>query len=117
MRSFALLFAFVCSAFAYTVDVPNGEQGWQSFGPQLLKWSRVDTDSSTFAVVLTNQDRTILPRDVFIGRDVDGTRLATWVHSHRERFPTGDHFRVNLVRDHNDPNTIFAQSSEFSIYY
>lgn len=111
-------------------------------GPKMLfpslEWSRVDTDSPSFAVVLTNQDRvrtifyllqgsqllntlpqlqSVLPSDIVIAQWVDGTRLHDSIRAPHGGFPTGDNFRVNLVQDSSDTSTIFAQSSEFSIHW
>ncbi|PPQ71687.1 hypothetical protein CVT26_007654 [Gymnopilus dilepis] len=115
MQSFALLLAFASSAFAYLVNVPNAYEGWSSYGPQKLEWSRVDTDSPGFSVVLTNQDRSVLPTDFLIEKYVDGTRGYAKIWPPHHGFPVGDCFRVNLVRGPDDWNTIFAQSNEFTI--
>ncbi|KAF9444254.1 fruit-body specific gene D [Macrolepiota fuliginosa MF-IS2] len=111
----ALFLSFASSSLAYLVNVPNGYQGWKENGPQPLEWSRVDTDAEYFAVVLTNQDRTVLPYDIVLEKYVDGTHLKKEIRLPQDGCPTGDHFRVNLVKSADEPNTIYAQSSEFSI--
>lgn len=56
MRSSRIVFAlsFVLGAFGYLVTSPSATSPWTSTGPNSLSWNRVDTDPSTFAVVLTN---------------------------------------------------------------
>ena len=39
MRAIVLLLAFVSSAFAYSVTVPNSSQGWTNQGPQTYVFS------------------------------------------------------------------------------
>jgi hypothetical protein len=72
MRALAFLLAFISSAFAYQVLIPNAVQGWTNVGGQpyvssvksllvtlmtscSLSWARVATDSLNFTVVLDNQ--------------------------------------------------------------
>ena len=80
MYTFRLLFRlalFISATFAYNVTTPSNSQGWTSKGPQPLVlflllilrvmlyifiiveprliWQRVNTDPTTFAVVLVNQ--------------------------------------------------------------
>ncbi|EKM81519.1 hypothetical protein AGABI1DRAFT_111820 [Agaricus bisporus var. burnettii JB137-S8] len=113
----ALLLSFVSSSFAYLVNVPNDHQGWSAYGPQTsLSWSRVNTDATSFAVFLTNQDRTVLLEDFLVANYIDGTRLTTKIYPGRGGFPTGSHFRVNLVKNANEIHTIYAQSNEFTIH-
>ncbi|KAF8867648.1 fruit-body specific protein D, partial [Gymnopilus junonius] len=79
-------------------------------------WSRVDTNSPSFMVVLTNQDWNILPQDIVLAYYMDGTHLYDSIRVPYGGFPTGDHFCINLVKDPSNTSTIFAQSSEFSIH-
>lgn len=46
---------------------------------------------------------------------VDGTLGFTRLNPHNGGWPTGSHFRVNLVKDDLDLNSILAQSPEFEI--
>jgi len=114
MRSVALLLAFVSSAFAYSVLSPNGAQGWTNQGAQLLTWQRVDSDRLNFTCVLTNQNITGFNPQILAAL-VDGTLGKANMNPPSGGWPTGSHFRVNLVQDATDTNTILAQSPEFDI--
>ncbi|PPQ65940.1 hypothetical protein CVT26_010702 [Gymnopilus dilepis] len=114
MRSVAFLLAFISSAFAYQVLSPGGAQGWTNHGAQLLTWQRVDTDRLNFTALLTNQNITGFQPQVLAAL-VDGTLGKANMNPPSGGWPTGDHFRVNLVQDATDLNSILAQSTEFSI--
>ncbi|KAF4619818.1 hypothetical protein D9613_005110 [Agrocybe pediades] len=114
MHSVAVLFAFVSSAFAYQVLVPNGVQGWTNQGAQPLKWDMVSTDRQNFTAVLTNQAVQGFDTQVLKAL-VNGTLGETTVNPPSGGWPVGEHFRVNLVQDANNLNTILAQSPEFTI--
>ncbi|PPQ77427.1 hypothetical protein CVT25_011009 [Psilocybe cyanescens] len=114
MRSVALLLAFASSAFAYTVLTPNGSQGWTNQGAQPLTWQRVDTDRQNFTALLVNQNITGFDPQVLQAL-VNGTDGSARLNPPSGGWPTGSHFRVNLVQDPNNLNTILAQSLEFTI--
>ncbi|KAJ3564668.1 hypothetical protein NP233_g8142 [Leucocoprinus birnbaumii] len=104
---------------AYLVKVPSDKQGWYSHYDGRITYNRVNTDADRFAIILTNQDRSVLPEDIVLKTGVVG---GTPVQDHtiiiqppQEGFPVGDHFRINFVKVPNDQHTIFAQSSEFTI--
>jgi hypothetical protein len=63
MRSFAVVFAFVASALAYSVLEPSATQGWSTGGPNTLSWDMVSTDASNFTAVLTNEVRFLVGID------------------------------------------------------
>ena len=111
----ALIGLLAPTAQAYTVTGPGGTQGWRSQSAQSLTWTRADSDPATFAVVLTNQDRAVLPHDLVLAKQVDGTRTSVKIYPPRGGFPTGDHFRVEFVKSADDQGTIYAQSEEFTI--
>jgi len=116
MRAVAVLLALAASAFAYKVDQPNALQGWTNSGSQLVVWERVSTDPANFTIILTNVDRALLPQDQILMAQQDGTgQTQVSVGPPSGGWPSGPHFRVNLVKDVNEPNTILAQSSEFTI--
>ncbi|KAG6812992.1 hypothetical protein H0H92_014923 [Tricholoma furcatifolium] len=50
-----------------------------------------------------------------LAAQVDGSLESTTVNPPSGGWPEGQGFRVNLVKDVNDLNTILAQSSQFSI--
>ncbi|KAF5362052.1 hypothetical protein D9756_002093 [Leucocoprinus leucothites] len=115
----ALFFSFLTSSLAYMVKVPNDKQGWYSHYVGRITWDRVDTDTDHFAIILTNQDRSVLPEDIVLKSWVSG---GTPNQNHnidiepiKGGFPIGSHFRVNFVKIANEQQTIYAQSSEFTI--
>ncbi|KIM46359.1 hypothetical protein M413DRAFT_64832 [Hebeloma cylindrosporum] len=114
MRAVALVLALISSAFAYTVLTPNGSQGWTNQGGQPLTWQRVDTDRLNFTVLLTNQKVTGFEPQILAAL-VDGSLGNTSLNAPSGGWPTGTNFRVNLVQDDRNLNTILAQSPEFSI--
>jgi len=114
MRALSVLLAFISSAFAYQVLVPNASQGWTNQGGQSLSWDRVSTDSLNFTVVLDNQNITGFSPQVLAAL-VDGSLGNATMNPPSGGWPTGTHFRVNLVRDTNSLSTMYAQSVEFSI--
>jgi len=116
MRSVALALSFAASAWAYTVTVPSQTQGWTNSGSQTLSWTRVDTDALNFTAVLTNQDRSILPsNNEILDALVNGTDGTISVNPPSAGWVVGSGYQVNLVQDPNDLDTIYAQSSQFSI--
>ncbi|XP_006460322.1 hypothetical protein AGABI2DRAFT_68206 [Agaricus bisporus var. bisporus H97] len=116
MRSIAITLALVASACAYSVSQPSSSMGWSTSGGQPLTWSRVDTDPTNFTVVLTNQDRSVLPQDQVLIAEQDGVgQTKVSCNPPSGGWPVGDHFRVNLVKNVDEQNAILAQSSEFTI--
>ncbi|EDR12329.1 GPI-anchored small secreted protein [Laccaria bicolor S238N-H82] len=114
--SITFLLSAAASTLAYSVTSPNGSQGWTNQGAQPLAWQRVNTDRLNFTAVLTNQNRQLLPTDQVLAALVDGTLGNTTVNPPSGGWPTpGGGYRVNLVQDANDLNTILAQSPEFNI--
>ncbi|KIK04653.1 hypothetical protein K443DRAFT_675671 [Laccaria amethystina LaAM-08-1] len=114
--SISFLLSVAASALAYSVTSPNGSQGWTNQGAQFLSWTRVNTDRLNFTAVLTNQNRALLPTDQVLAALVDGTLPNTTVNPPSGGWPTpGGGYRVNLVQDATDLNTILAQSPEFNI--
>ncbi|KAJ3564667.1 hypothetical protein NP233_g8143 [Leucocoprinus birnbaumii] len=114
--STTLLLSLVSSSLAYLVTAPNGDanKNWNgASSPQTVSWTRVDTDAATFNIVLTNVDRAILPSDQVLAKQVNGQKLQTKVFPPRGGFPTGSHFRINLVSTQD--GSIYAQSNEFTI--
>jgi len=110
------IFAFSASAIAYEVIVPSPSQGWTNNGAQTVSWQLVPTDPSNFTIVLTNTNREVMPQnDLVLDALVVGSLLTTKVNPPSAGWPTGGTFRVNLVKDTEDLNTILAQSDEFNI--
>ncbi|KAH9482758.1 hypothetical protein JR316_0004858 [Psilocybe cubensis] len=114
MRAVAALLAFASSALAYSVLSPNGAQGWTNQGAQLLTWQRVDTDRQNFTALLINQNITDFKPQVLQAL-VNGTDGSARLNPPSGGWPVGPHFRVNLVQDPNNLDTILAQSPEFTI--
>ncbi|KAF8631601.1 hypothetical protein AX15_002349 [Amanita polypyramis BW_CC] len=108
--------SLAASTLGYTVSIPNASKGWTNEGAQTLTWTRVATDSSNFTAVLTNVDRSVLSENnQVLAALVVGTLGTTALNPPSGGWPLGNGFRVNLVKDTEDLNTIYAQSDEFSI--
>ncbi|KAA1466707.1 hypothetical protein DENSPDRAFT_856324 [Dentipellis sp. KUC8613] len=116
MRTIAAVLSLAASALAYSVSQPNSNQGWTTTGPNIVSWSRVDTDAKNFTLVLVNQDRSVMPQnDQVLSAFVDGTTGQLTASPPSGGWPTGKGFQVNLVEDPNHLNTILAQSNQFTI--
>ncbi|KAJ4478330.1 GPI-anchored small secreted protein [Lentinula aciculospora] len=117
MRSAAALcLVFAASAYAYTVTFPTESEGWTNSGAQLLSWSRVDTDPLNFTAVLVNNDASILSDPQILAAQVDGTLGNTTLNPPSGGWPSPDGgYRVNLVQNTTELNTILAQSPTFNI--
>ncbi|KAJ3722417.1 hypothetical protein C8R42DRAFT_775712 [Lentinula raphanica] len=117
MRSAAALtLAFAASACAYSVTFPTETEGWTNSGAQTLIWSRVDTDPLNFTAVLVNNDASILADPQILAAQVDGTLGNTTLNPPSGGWPSPDGgFRVNLVQNTTELNTILAQSPTFNI--
>ncbi|KAG8693366.1 GPI inositol deacylase, partial [Ceratobasidium sp. 395] len=114
--TFVALFSLVASAFAYQVTSPTSSTKWYSGEvTNPLTWDKVSTDPLTFCIVLTNEDRSLLPTDQQLIATVDGTTGKTDCPAPSGGFPVGKGFRINLVKSPSDMNTILAQSPEFEI--
>lgn len=69
MRVLAAVLLFVSAALAYQVTSPGQDQDWTTSGPNVLKWERVSTDPTTFAVMLSNQvSAPSLPAQLYLTR-------------------------------------------------
>ncbi|KAF8557027.1 hypothetical protein OG21DRAFT_1407884 [Imleria badia] len=116
MRVFTCLLLVVSSAFAYHVTYPNTDQGWTTSGLNYLEWERVDTDPTTFTVVLKND---VSPCNTnyneILDSNVDGTLGTQLCSTPSGGWPTGSAFRVNLAQDPEHLDTLLAQSNQFNI--
>jgi len=105
--------SFVASILGYQILTPNDEVGWTNSGPQNVTWIRVDTDSSTFTAVLTNQVITGFTSQT-LATNVDGTTGSTQFSPPGGTFPTGSGFRLDFVNTQ-ELDTILAQSNQYNI--
>ncbi|KAF8138486.1 GPI-anchored small secreted protein [Boletus edulis] len=115
MRVLTSVLLAVSSAFAYQVTFPGDpgdSQGWNTTGPNYLKWQRVDTDPTSFAVVLTNQNTGY---DEILDSVVDGTLGSVQCSTPAGGWPSGTNFRVNMAQDANHLSGLLAQSNGFNI--
>ncbi|KAG9105117.1 hypothetical protein FRC07_009603 [Ceratobasidium sp. 392] len=114
--TFVALLSFVAGSLAYQVTSPASSTKWYSGQvTNPLTWERVDTDPKQFTIVLTNQDRSLLPTDQQLIATVDGTTGKTDVPAPSGGFPPGKGFQINLVKSPSEMNTILAQSPVFEI--
>ncbi|KAG9104891.1 GPI inositol deacylase [Ceratobasidium sp. 370] len=103
-------------SLAYQVTFPTASGKWYSGEvTNQLTWDRVSTDATSFTIVLTNQNRALLPTDQQLIATVDGTTGKVDVPAPSGGFPVGKGFRVNLVKSTTELNSILAQSPEFEI--
>ncbi|OCH92162.1 hypothetical protein OBBRIDRAFT_470023 [Obba rivulosa] len=114
MRSVVAALVFVASAFAYSISSPNQSAGWTITGPNTVVWSMVSTDPQNFTIVLSNQVVSP-PTQQILAALVDGSLGQMTVNPPSGGWQTGTGFRVNLVKDANDLDSILAQSDQFAI--
>ncbi|KAG6378737.1 GPI-anchored small secreted protein [Boletus reticuloceps] len=112
MRVLTSVLLAVSSAFAYQVTFPGDSQGWNTTGPNFLKWQRVDTDPTSFAVVLTNQNTGY---DEILDSVIDGTLGSVQCSTPAGGWPSGTDFRVNIAQDATHLGGLLAQSDGFNI--
>ncbi|PPR04062.1 hypothetical protein CVT24_010637 [Panaeolus cyanescens] len=111
MRAFAVLFCLFASSLAYSVTRPSTGQGWNNDGGQVLSWQRVDTDRANFTAVLINPNQ----EQQILAALVDGTLGTAKMNPPSGGWPTGNGFRVRLVRDSQSLSSILAESQTFEI--
>ncbi|QRW19125.1 GPI-anchored small secreted protein [Rhizoctonia solani] len=118
MRSaFVALLSLIASAAAYQVTYPGAADKWYA-GTVTNKfdWTRVNTDADSFTLVLTNEDRSLLPvNNQQLIATVPGSAGSIDVPAPSGGFPVGKGFRVNMVKSPTELTTILAQSPEFEI--
>ncbi|KAI0722249.1 hypothetical protein C8T65DRAFT_628736 [Cerioporus squamosus] len=114
MRSIAALLALAASALAYQVTEPTNATGWTITGPNVVAWNKVSTDAANFTILLVNQNVNP-PTSQQLAALVDGSLGKTTVNPPSGGWKTGSGFQVNLVQDAEHPDTILAQSGQFSI--
>ncbi|CAE7116192.1 unnamed protein product [Rhizoctonia solani] len=115
--SFVALLSLIASAAAYQVTYPGGGEKWYAGTvTNTFKWDRVSTDADSFTLVLTNEDRSLLPvNNQQLIATVPGSTGTIEVPAPSGGFPVGKGFRVNMVKSPTDVTTILAQSPEFEI--
>ncbi|CAE6419034.1 unnamed protein product [Rhizoctonia solani] len=115
--SFVALLSLIASAAAYQVTYPGGDDKWYAGTvTNTFKWERVSTDADSFTLVLTNEDRSLLPvNNQQLIATVPGSTGTIEVPAPSGGFPVGKGFRVNMVQSPQNVTTILAQSPEFEI--
>ncbi|KZO93199.1 hypothetical protein CALVIDRAFT_260155 [Calocera viscosa TUFC12733] len=105
------------AALAIQVTSPTQSTLWSSGATsQTISWSSVVTDPTSFAIVLVNQDRTVLPtNDILLADNVSTSAGSVSVTYPGGTWPVGDAFQVNLVAASDQTSTIYAQSNDFNI--
>ncbi|KAL8278293.1 hypothetical protein RQP46_009325 [Phenoliferia psychrophenolica] len=116
---YALLGVLALAASSQAIAITTPAK-WTTTGPNVISWVSVDTDPSTFAAILVNQNTALLSASVLLETSVDtnpgsgGTFTVTPASG--DPFPAGPSYQVNFIKDANDPDTIYAQTNMFDIY-
>ena len=115
--SFVALLSLIASAAAYQVTSPGAATKWYAGSvTNTFTWERVSTDAEQFTLVLTNNDRSVLPvNNQQLIATVPGSTGTIEVPAPSGGFPVGTGFRVNMVKSPTELTTILAQSPEFEI--
>jgi len=116
MHSLSLLL-LALPALAIQVTSPTQFTVWDAASSsQTVSWSSVNTDATSFAIVLVNQDRSVLPtNDQVLAANVTTSSGSVSVTYPSGSWPVGDAFQVNLIASTDNINTIYAQSNDFNI--
>ncbi|KZV65660.1 hypothetical protein PENSPDRAFT_586452 [Peniophora sp. CONT] len=109
MRSVFALLSLAASALAFEVIEPSASQNWRlAADNNTVSWSSVKTDRSNFTIVLVNQDQTPAYSQII------SALVDTSLNSIAISLPNTN-YRVNLVQDSENLNTILAQSNDFEV--
>ncbi|OSX60095.1 hypothetical protein POSPLADRAFT_1147423 [Postia placenta MAD-698-R-SB12] len=114
LASVTVLLALATSAFSYMVTSPSNSSGWTTSGPNVVTWTKVDTDRANFTIVLNNQQVTPQYTQI-LDAFVVGTDGSVTVNPPSGGWVAGSNYRVNLVQDSNDLSALLAQSGFFTI--
>ncbi|THH31291.1 hypothetical protein EUX98_g2864 [Antrodiella citrinella] len=115
MRSVAIFLSLAASAFAYQVTSPTNSTGWTTTGPNVVSWTRVDSDPQNFTIQLSNQ-QSFPPKTETLIALVDGTKsTSVTVSPPSGGWVAGPGYQVNLVSADNTNSGILAQSGQFTI--
>ncbi|EJT97565.1 hypothetical protein DACRYDRAFT_24953 [Dacryopinax primogenitus] len=116
MYAFAALLLAI-PALGIAVTSPGQSTVWNAnTASQTVAWTSVDTDATSFAIFLVNQDRTVLPtNNQLLSANVSTSAGSTTVTYSSGTWPIGDAFQINFARDSNSPDSLYAQSVQFNI--
>ncbi|KAL8278302.1 hypothetical protein RQP46_009334 [Phenoliferia psychrophenolica] len=103
--------ALAASSLAITVNTPSG---WTTTGPNVLTWTSVATDHTTFAAVLVNNNKTLVPSQITIEAN-ETTSSGTFTVTPDSPYPAGSGFQVNFLSGLNSDSSIYGQSGSFNI--
>ncbi|KAL8278305.1 hypothetical protein RQP46_009337 [Phenoliferia psychrophenolica] len=103
--------ALIASAAAISVNTPTG---WTTTGPNTISWSSVDTDKTTFAMILTNLDTQFLSTPITLVAN-ETTDAGSVTLSLDSALPSGSGFRVNFVANLDQESTILGKQVEHEL--
>ncbi|KAI0031656.1 hypothetical protein K488DRAFT_51560 [Vararia minispora EC-137] len=114
MRAVLAFLSLVSCALAISVTKPNASQGWVlNASNNTVSWTSVSTDRANFTILLVNQNTTPAFQQILVAlRDTSGGSTAV---SLPNTVTAGSGYRVNLVQDTQNLNSILAQSEDFTI--
>ncbi|KAJ7068475.1 GPI-anchored small secreted protein [Mycena amicta] len=113
-KSLLLAVVFVASTVsAFTVTSPGTGQNFTTDGSNTVAWTMVPTDRSNFTIVLSNGNPAEDEELKALVQASDGT---TTVDPPAQGWPApgSQTWRINLVQDSENLDTILAQSSQFT---
>jgi hypothetical protein len=115
--SVLLLATLFTSTLCFQVTSPAEKKGWTSSGPQTLTWKMVSTDASTFTAVLDNQSNpgVLANGPVVLKSNIMGSAGSISLDPPSGGWEVGSGYRINLVKDADSLDTIYAQSDQFNI--
>ncbi|KAI5450182.1 hypothetical protein NCC49_003331 [Naganishia albida] len=113
----SLAVAFLASsAQAIKVTAPTKSTVQASGSALQLTWDSVNTDPTSFAIVLVNQDSQFLANSpVTLVQNQSTSAGSASLTYPSGAWPTGTAFQVNLVKSTSETNSILAQSEMFNI--
>ncbi|CAL1701153.1 unnamed protein product [Somion occarium] len=108
------LLALAASSAAYSISRPEDGAIWDPSQPQIIAWSKVNTDPQTFAITLVHQASQPNTRQL-LEDSVDGGQGSITVNPPSGGWPSGTAYQINFVQDSNHLDSILAQSQQFDI--
>ncbi|KAG8926648.1 hypothetical protein FRC03_000830 [Tulasnella sp. 419] len=112
MRSFLVLASLIASVLAIQITSPTNRTVWSVTGSNTVTWTSVNTDPSTFKLVLVNADRSVNQELAASVNTADGTIS---VRPPSGDFPEGTDMRINFLSTDPKNTGILAESNQFTI--
>ncbi|KAK4700574.1 hypothetical protein P7C70_g5671, partial [Phenoliferia sp. Uapishka_3] len=110
MHAFSTVLSIALAASSAVAIAINTPSDWTTTGPNTITYSSVDTDPSTFAAILVNQDSSLLSSSIVLEANFSTSNTYFSVTPSSD-YNAGSGYQVNFIRNTDSPNTIFNITS------